>query len=236
MATSRKTQSWDALFVRLVDEGIIPSVVNRVLLYGPPRTGKSTLAATKLPNVERLTLHRQQPVDDLIGGMGLCNGSTQWMDGPATRAMRRGTALVIDEFDQFSAEERCMLHAVMDDPAGITLPTGERVTAKPGYCVIATTNALPSALPDALYDRFDMVLRADTLSAGLTAALGSFAKAAESVVKRDGTNQWERPASVNLFIAASKLRAKGLADQAIADALGLAGRTATDFLAAIADR
>jgi MoxR-like ATPase len=231
-----KANSWDQLFTRLIDDGTIPGAVNRVLLYGPPRTGKSTLPGTKLQNVQRVTLHRQMPVDDLIGGMGLVNGSTQWMDGPATRAMRQGSALVIDEVDQFSAEIRCMLHAIMDDPAGVTLPTGERVDAQPGYCVIATTNALPSALPDALYDRFDMVLKADTLSAGLLNALGSFATAAERVVHRGTDYAWERPASVNLFIAAAKLRAKGIADVAIAECLGLTGNTATDFLAAIADR
>lgn len=238
MPAAKKTPSvsWDSLLVRLIENGIIPQVVNRVLLYGPPRTGKSTLPGKTLPNVQRLTLHKQMPVDDLIGGMCLVNGSTQWADGPAVRAMRNGTALVIDEIDQFSAECRCMLHAIMDDPAGITLPSGERVDAKAGYCVIGTTNALPTALPDALYDRFDMVLKADTLSAGLKQVLGPFANAAERVVARGDGYSWERPASVNLFIAAAKLRANGVGDVAIAEALGLIGNTATDFLAAIADR
>lgn len=239
MATSKttsKTLTWDQLFTRLVGDGIIPGAVTRILLYGPPRTGKSTLPGTLLTDVQRVTLHKQMPVDDLVGGMGLVNGSTQWLDGPATRAMRNGTALLIDEIDQFSAETRCMLHAIMDDPAGVTLPTGERVNAKSGYCVIATTNALPSVLPDAIYDRFDMVLKADTLSAGLVKALGSFADVANTVVKRGSGYAWERPASVNLFIAASKLRNKGLADTAIAECLGLTGRSAVDFLAAIASR
>lgn len=238
MTTSAKTAvvTWDALLLKLIADGVIPAVINRICLFGPPRTGKSTLPGTVLKGVQRVTLHKQMPVDDLLGGMALVNGSTVWQDGPAVRAMRNGTALVIDEFDQFSGEIRCALHAIMDDPAGITLPTGERIEAKPGYCVIATTNASPATLPDALYDRFDMVLKADTLSQGLQKALGTFAEHAQNVVKRDATYAWERGASVNLFIAASKLRSKGMADAAIAQCLGLTGKYATDFLAVIARR
>jgi hypothetical protein len=174
------------------------------------------------------------PVDDLIGGMALVNGSTQWQDGPAVRAMRTGVTLLIDEVDQFSGEIRCFLHAIMDDPAGVTLPTGERVNAKDGFCVVGTTNALPSTLPDALYDRFDLVLKADTLSVGLQKALGEFVEPAKSVVGGGATYEWQRPASVNLYIAAAKMRAKGIQDNAIAEYLGLTGQMATDFLAVVA--
>jgi hypothetical protein len=231
------TTKWDALLKVLVTNGTFPNVINRCLLWGPPRTGKSRIAETLFgSNVQRVTLHRQMPVDDLVGGIGLDNGTTRWLDGPATRAMRNGSVLVIDEVDQFSAEIRCALHAVLDDPAGYTLSNGERVNAVNGYAVIATTNALPSSLPTALYDRFDLVLKADTLSAGLERALGAFAKPAKACVGKDGSYSWERPASVNLFLAAAKLRAKGLSDTAIAECLGLSGRAQTDFLAAIAVR
>ncbi len=77
--------------------------------------------------------------------------------------MRRGCALVLDEIDQHSPELHCALHAILDDKAiaGITLPTGERVEPAAGFAVIATTNAQPSALPEALLDRFDVKLLAN---------------------------------------------------------------------------
>lgn len=223
------TQKWDTLFVSLIQNNIVPEVINRALLWGPPRTGKTSLACAAFQRkVEHVTLHRQMPIDDLLGGYALIDGTTKWQDGPAIRAMRNGSPLVIDEIDQFSGEIRSLLHALLDDPAGVTLASGERVAAKKGYAVIATTNALPSSLPPPIYDRFDLVLKADTLSEGIVKTLGPLATPAARVV--NATDHWTRPASVNLYIAAAKLRRHGLADEKIAKALGLDGATATDFL------
>jgi hypothetical protein len=178
------------------------------------------------------------PVDDLVGGYALVDGTTRWVDGVAVRAMRRGKTLLIDEINNFSGECVCALYAIGDDAAiaGITLPTGERVQAAPGFALFATMNALPSSLPDALYDRFDVVLKADTLSHGLQKALGEFAEHAKAVVGAGGSYEWARPATVNLYVAAKKLRNKGVTDNNIAECLGLTGTLATDFLAAINDR
>lgn len=229
------SKTWDALLGELAQKNIVPEAVNRVLLWGPPRTGKSSIAATIWQHVERVTLHRQQPIDDLVGGYCLQDGSTIWADGPAVRAVRNGHVLVLDEVDQFSPETRCILHALLDDPAAVTLANGERIHAKNGYMVIGTTNAMPTSMPLALYDRWDLVLKADTLSEGLQKALGKLAKAASNVVVRDAnTCNWNRSASVNLFIAAAKLRKKGMKDTEIALALGLEGTAETDFLTVIA--
>lgn len=232
--------SWDDTFTKIVEAGIFPNIVHRVLFSGHPRTGKSTLPEKLFgaENVERTTVHRQMPVDDLVGGMALVNGTTVWQDGPAVRALRYGRKLVLDEIDRHSGEIYSFILAIGDDPAGVTLPTGERVKAAPGYGLIATTNEPPAKLADALYDRFDLVLKADTLSRGLQNALGEFAGCAQSVIGRGGAGQrvelnWNRPATVNLFIAASKLRKNGLSDERIAEMLGLSGTDTVDFLAAI---
>ena len=234
-ATATAKQAWDSILTDLFRSLVIPHVLNRVLLWGPPRTGKSTISQTLVPGqVERVTMHREQPVDDLLGGYCLKDGSTVWADGPAVRAMRRGHILVLDEVDKCSPENCCVQHALMDDPAAITLASGERVIAQPGYAVIATTNALPSALSPAIYDRFDLILKADTLSAGLQRKLGNLAAPAQNTVARGPVAyNWSRPASVNLFIAAAKLRSKGLSDETIASVLALDGKERTDFLLAI---
>lgn len=233
-----KHNTWDDTLRRAVNSGHFPGVFNRVLVFGFPRTGKSSLPATLFGSagVERITFHRQQPVDDLIGGYGLVDGRTIWLDGPVIRAMRNGTKAVCDEIDRHSAEQYSFVLAMLDDPAAISLPTGERVNAAQGYGVIATTNELPSSLPDALRDRFDLILKADTLSKPLQEALGDFAKPAQACVGRGsdrGYKDWKREGSVNLFIVASKLRRAGLADDHIAEALGLVGQEAADFLTAL---
>jgi AAA domain (dynein-related subfamily) len=237
------TKTWDDTFSAIVHAGVFPHTVHRVLISGWPRTGKSTLPGKLFgaDNVERTTVHRQMPVDDLIGGMAMVNGTTVWQDGPAVRALRHGKKLVLDEIDRHSGEIYSFILAIADDPAGVTLPTGERVNAAQGYGLIATTNEPPSKLADALYDRFDLVLKADTLSRGLQQALGEFAECAQNVIGRGGAGQrvelkWTRPATVNLFIAASKLRKHGCDDERIAELLGLTESETVDFLAAIAPR
>jgi hypothetical protein len=219
-----------------VRDKIIPAPLYRVLLFGPPRTGKSSIAKEIFVSHERATIHKQLPTDDLLGGYGLVDGTTKWQDGPAIRAMREGKAIVLDEIDQISPECRCILHALLDDPPGITLPTGERVESKPGYCVIATTNAMPSSLPPAILDRFDLILLANTLSRGLQTTLGSLADQATAVVGREKSYNWSRPASINFFLAVSKLRKKGMRDEQIVAALGLQDKTATDAMIALSSR
>lgn len=227
---------WDDLLRDLVSNGTIPNPVYRILLFGPPRTGKSSIGKELSTNCERVTIHKQLPVEDLLGGYTLMDGKTVWQDGPAIRALRHGRFLVIDEIDQISAECRCILHALLDDPAGITLASGERVAAKAGYCVIATTNQPPSILPPAVLDRFDLILCAATLSAGLKKTLGSLGNQAEAVVARNHTLTWARPASVNLFLVSAKLRSRGYKDEQIVAALNLQGKEATDLLTALATR
>ncbi len=234
----RRMRTWDEVLRELVGSKIIPNPLYRILLFGPPRTGKSSIARDLFNQHERVTIHRQLPVEDLLGGYALVKGTTEWQDGPAIRAMRNGMALVLDEIDQISAECRCILHALLDDPAGITLASGERVNAKDGYCVIATTNALPSVLPPAVLDRFDLILLANTLSKGLKTQLGSLATPAEASVARGTVTSysWRRPATVNFFIAAAKLRAKGMSDQTIVSSLGLDGQPATDAMIVLSGR
>ena len=226
--------SWDNRFTAYWQTGLFPDVLSRAAISGRSRSGKSTLVHT-LTKSERITFHPAMPLDDLIVGMSLVNGSTVWLDGPAVRALRNGSILQIDEADRVPIECETVLYALLDDPPAITLPTGERVTAAPGFGVVFTMNPLPDVLPHPIYDRFDIYLLADTLSAGTQEALGDFAKHASKVI---GFNQpsldWSRPASVNAFLAASKMRKAGLPDEKILEVLGWQGTDATDFLTVMA--
>src|SRR5688572_1482568 len=231
-------QTWADALDELVTRGAIPNRVHRILLYGPPGTGKSSWAQSAFAHVERVTLHAQMPPEDLVGAMALVarNGGTEtvWTDGPAVRAMRRGSALVIDEIDQHSPELRCALHAILDDRsiAGITLPTGERVEPADGFTVIATTNAEPSQLPDALLDRFDLVLLANR---PIAAVLDKLPRGLASVLSRayesNSVARWTPAVSVRSVLALTRL----------ADATGIEraaelifGESGTDILASAA--
>src|SRR5688572_12888876 len=235
---ANQLQAWADALNELVDNSAISDRIHRVLLYGPPGTGKSSWAGTAFAHVERVTLHSQMPPEDLIGSMALVanNGGTNtvWQDGPAVRAMRRGSALVLDEIDQHSPELRCALHALLDDRsiAGITLPMGERVEPADGFTVVATTNAEPSTLPSALLDRFDLVLLAnrptsavlDKLPRGLATVL-SRAYDCESIAR------WTPAVSVRSILALTRLADATGMDRA---AELIFGESGTDILASAA--
>jgi MoxR-like ATPase len=137
----------------------------RIMLIGPPGTGKSTTAVLEgkgaKRDVYRITLTEGAGIEDLLGMYHLVDGETKWVDGPAVRALKTGSLLLLDEIDRHSPEVMSLLYALLDDDPQVTLPSGEEVTAAKGYGVIATSNNAVSALPDAILDRFEAVLIAN---------------------------------------------------------------------------
>ena len=238
---SDNPETWDKTFTRMWEAKIIPDYLDRVLVYGYSRTGKSTLIH-KLTGSERVTAHEQMPLEDLLGGLQLVNGSTQWVDGPATRALRHGTVLQIDELvDHLGAmPQECVttLYALMDKPAAVTLPNGERVTAAKGYAVIATCNPPPNVLPHPIFDRLDCFLKADTISEGIKNVLGAaLAEKAQNVVSHNQPRlTWERPITVNSLLAFKQLMNAGVNDERAAHLLGFTGTKLGDFLTVVAGR
>ena len=230
------TKAWDQKLTEFVNGGIFPGMVNRMNIHGYSHTGNSTLVH-RLLGGERITFPQAMPLDDLIGGYALIDGRTVWVDGPAVRALKNGTCLQIDEANEVPSECQTVYYALLDDPAGITLPSGERVEARKGYCVVTTMNPTPTVFPHPVYDRFDIYLKADCLSKGTREALGPYANNAEAVIAFNQPKlDWKRPASVNAFLAANKLRQGGVSQERIAEVLGWEGKEALDFLAATAHR
>ena len=177
------------------------------------------------------------PPEDLIGSMALAardgGTNTVWQDGPAVRAMRRGSALVLDEVDQHSPELRCALHAILDDRsiAGITLPTGERVEPVDGFAVIATTNADPETLPEALLNRFDLVLLANRPAAVLDKLPRGLANVLSRAYDREHVARWTPAVSVRSVLALTRLAASTGLERA---AELIFGESGTDILASAA--
>lgn len=134
----------------------------RILLIGPPGTGKST-TCTKLANIRkenRMTFTEGMGVEDAIGMYQLIKGETVFMPVKISSAMASGEAMLWDEVDHHPQEIGSGMYGWLDDDPHVTLPTGETIQAKQGYCVFATTNSNVTALPEAILDRFDAVLPA----------------------------------------------------------------------------
>ena len=147
----------------------VPPPAHRLLLIGPPSTGKSRFAEDVAKSMgmmfEDVTCYGQQPVDAIIGSKTLEGSAgavvTGKQDGKAIRCMvaQEGGVLVINEINLRSADLEGVLYAILDDKAHITDADGNEVYANHGFMVIATTNATPAELPEAIVDRFDVVLR-----------------------------------------------------------------------------
>lgn len=166
---SKKQTCWD-----LVSYAIGKS--DRVLLYGPPGTGK-TYSAVKHnaplningdANVFQLVMTEESTSADLQGFYQIGeNQQFEWSDGIAVQAWRNGGRLVINEIDHASPDAMTFLHAILDDKtiAGITLNNREKETVRPaeGFQVIATSNADPESLPQAVKDRFPISINVDSI-------------------------------------------------------------------------
>lgn len=200
----------------------------RVLLIGPPGTGKST-TAIKLANVkQRVTFTEGMGVEDLIGMYQLIKGDTVWCDGPVVTAMRKGEAILFDEVDHHPTEIGSGLYGWIDDAAHATLPTGELVGAEKGYCVIGTTNSNVTALPEAILDRFDAVLAAITPHPD---ALAQFTDDAEKNAVRNHFNglkpdpwNWSGKPTLRRMRAYNKLKGVVGESNAAMLAFGTAGK------------
>lgn len=142
--------------------GAVVGHVPNLLLYGPPGTGKSTFACVhNAYEWYRIYCHEEMSDIDIVGGASLRNegGATVsgHSDGVGLRAWREGKRLVIDEIDKAGGSALTALLAITEDhsTASYTIPlTGETVRPHPGFHCIATMNAHPDELPDALRDRF----------------------------------------------------------------------------------
>lgn len=142
---------------------ILPAVIphlNRLLLIGPPSSGKSTTSMLVAGIKHRITMTETTSKEELLGQFHLIEGSTKWIDGPVTTAMRNGEPVLIDEIDRYSPECASLCYAIIDDKPHATLPNGETIVAKDGFKVLMTSNESLETLPAAVQDRIEAIIMA----------------------------------------------------------------------------
>lgn len=210
----------------------------RELLFGPAGCGKTTYAVMLSPEAERVTIYAGMFADSLFGKFLLAKGSTVWVDGPATRAARKGVPLILDELDHQTGEIESALRCILDDPSvcRFNLDSGEQVTPQKGYRVIATMNGTPDVLSDPLQDRFDVCLHCKTPAEGLLKTLrnDSAAFITNKMSNDPDTCHWTPQVSPRRLLAFDSLREQGMTDTDAAS-YAFGHKQAKIILAAIVD-
>lgn len=143
-----------------------------VYISGASGNGKTMMVEQACANLKReyirVQVSPETDEDDLIGGFRLLDGQTVFAKGPVVHAMEQGCILLIDEIDRGSMKIVCLLGVLEGKPIRIK-KTGEIITPKPGFNVIATANtrgkgsqdgkyAAASIMDDALLERFSAAI------------------------------------------------------------------------------
>lgn len=144
-------------------------------IEGDPATGKSSLviefhARLNWPLYFHSCSSRSEP-RDLFGSLlpdPREAGKLRWVDGPALRAAREGTSVLVDEFNLLEPDTGTALNLLAEGNPYDIPETGERVVPRRGFRLFATENPVDSRLlvagrqvQDVASDDRFMVLRAD---------------------------------------------------------------------------
>lgn len=196
----------------------------RVLLFGPPGTGKTRSAyeaARALgKSLYNITLTDETPAAELRGHFVPQGNKWIFMYGPATRAFVEGAVLCLDEIDKASQDCLDFLHGLLNDHevARLTLPNGEIVTPGKGFQVIATMNGELGDLQPSLQDRFSIAIEVTEPHPDAIAALPmDLQGAARNFESYDAV---QRPSTIRRWSAFASLRdAPGVGVESAAKAI-----------------
>lgn len=201
-------------------ENALNAGIDRVILFGPPGTGK-TFAGLTYGDVNagayRLICTEEMTNADVTGHYKPnAQGAWAWQEGSAIKAWQgdgqRGGRLVIDEIDKAGGDVFATLLAMTDSPESAKWEhpeNGRIVRPLDGFSVVMTTNIEHmNELPEALKDRFPVAIRINQPHPDALALLSADLRKYAVRMADAG----ERRISLRTFFAFDKLR-KSLGDQ-----------------------
>jgi MoxR-like ATPase len=138
-------------------------IMHNILIVGETGIGK-TLAVDQAcaelgREMVRVNLTRQTDEDDLMGGLRMISGTTQFELGPVPIAMERGAVLLLDEVDLGGADLMC-LQGVLEGRPVLIKKVGKVIRPAPGFCIVATANTKGSGDPTGKYQHTQIMNQA----------------------------------------------------------------------------
>lgn len=117
-----------------------------VMLKGPTGCGKTRLVehmATTL-GVPLFTVccHEDMTASDLLGRFVLSDSTTEWVDGPLTRAVRQGGICYLDEVVEARQDAIVAIHSLTDHRRELNIERlgGLKLQAAPGFQLVISYN------------------------------------------------------------------------------------------------
>jgi nitric oxide reductase NorQ protein len=116
-----------------------------LMLKGPTGCGKTRLVEHMAARLGRplvtVSCHEDLTAADLIGRYLLKGGTTEWLDGPLTRAVRLGAICYLDEVVEARADTTVAIHALSDHRRELFVDrTGETLKAPPEFMLVVSYN------------------------------------------------------------------------------------------------
>jgi nitric oxide reductase NorQ protein len=116
-----------------------------VLIKGPTGCGKSRFVAHMAAKLGRplytVACHDDLTAADLVGRHLIGEGSTYWLDGPLTRAVREGGICYLDEVVEARKDTTVVLHPLSDDRRILPIErTGELLHAPAEFMLVISYN------------------------------------------------------------------------------------------------
>ncbi len=116
-----------------------------VMLKGPTGCGKTRfvqhMAARLGVPVITVPCHDDLTAADLVGRHLIQGGETVWVDGPLTRAVRKGAICYLDEVIEARKDTVVVIHPLTDDRRTLFIErTGEEISAPPTFMLVMSFN------------------------------------------------------------------------------------------------
>ncbi len=133
------TANEDRVFLAAQERGL------PVLIKGPTGCGKTRfvehMAATLGVPLVTVACHEDLTAADLVGRHLLDGGSTTWVDGPLTKAVRTGAICYLDEVVEARQDTTVVIHPLTDHRRELHLDRlNEIVYAAPGFGLVISYN------------------------------------------------------------------------------------------------
>jgi nitric oxide reductase NorQ protein len=200
-----------------------------LLIKGPTGCGKTRfvehMAARLGRDLVTVACHDDLSAADLVGRHLIGNGDTVWVDGPLTRAVRRGAILYLDEVVEARRDTTVVLHPLADDRRTLDIErTGERLVAPDTFMLVVSYNPgyqnLPKSLKPSTRQRFvalsfgypapDIEREIVRVEGGVDADIAASLVALGSAIRRLDDQDLEETVSTRLLVMAARLVRSGL--------------------------